>query len=159
MDLCYGTYSAKKQRDWKKPGTSPKGLMLGLHRETHRYFLEPVSGTKHIISIYRRFLTFVGNVLKSKKRPLRKLCSSVLSDCRSTTGRNLRKLMLRFDAGIFEELKGNVQKKSIYKEANVHDLWKIESIKDLVEAKFDRSILPNFTSNEIDDLRDHISTC
>ena len=153
----FGKEAERLEKSWN----ISQRLMLGLHRETHRYFLEPVSDTRHIIfHLYKRFSTFITNIHKNKKRPLRILCSAVQSDCRSTTGRNLRKIMKLFDAATFEELHENLKKKNtVYKEANVQDLWKIEAVKDLVEAKFDKTILPNFTTNEIDDLRDHISTC
>ena len=134
--------------------------MLGLHRETHRYFIEPVSQTKHIIfNLYKRFVKFVDCMKKSKKMSLRILCDKVIADCRSTAGRNMRTLMLRFNAEIFEELRRNVLKDSTYKEVNENDLWKIKAVKDLIDAKFDRAILPNFEVNEIDDIRNYISTC
>ena len=45
-----------------------------------------------------------------------------------------------------------------YQEADVNDLWKIEAVKDLTEAMYDNTILPNFTRDEISDIRDHIAT-
>ena len=45
-----------------------------------------------------------------------------------------------------------------YKIADVNDLWKIKAVKDLIDAKFDQTILPYFTTNEIDELRDYLST-
>ena len=135
-------------------------LMLGLHRESHRYFIEPVSGTKHIIfHIYKRFVKFLSQMISSKKRVLRSLCNIVMNDCLSTTGRNVRKLQLLFNSGTFAELQQDVKKKREYKEADVNDLWKIEAVKDLTEAMHNNTILPNFTKNEISDIRDHIATC
>ena len=106
---------------------------------------------------YRRFSTFINRILQSKKRPLRILCGTVLNDCRSTTGRNLRKLMVRFDAGNLKELGDHMKKMPEYKIADVNDLWKINAVKDLIEAKFDQTILPYFTPNEIDELCDYLS--
>ena len=91
----FGNEAERLEKTWN----ISQRLMLGLHRETHRYFLEPVSETKHIMfQLYRRFSTFINHILQSKKRPHRILCGTVRNDCRSTTGRNLRKLMVRFDA-------------------------------------------------------------
>ena len=67
--------------------------------------------------------------------------------------------MIRFDAGTLKELKDNIKKTPVYKTVGSHDHWKIQAVKDLVDAKFDHDILPNFTTNEIDDLRDYLSTC
>ena len=47
----------------------------------------------------------------------------------------------------------------MYKTVGSHDLWKVQAVKDLVDAKFNHNILPNFTTNEIDDMRDDLSTC
>ena len=152
----FGKEAVRLEKTWN----ISQRLMLGLHRETHRYFIEPVSDTRHIIfHLHKRFLTFVTNLRKSKKRPMRILCRTVLGNCRSTTGRNFRNLMLRYNAGTLKELTCRLMKKATYKEASENDLWKIEAVKDLIDAKYDDSILPNFTSDEIDDLRDHISTC
>ena len=135
-------------------------LMLGLHRETHRYFLEPVSGTRHIMfNLYKRFLTFVQNIMKHKKQPSRILCNVVLADVRSTTGSNFRRLMLRYEAGTFEELVQQMKMSWEYKQVENNDQWKIKAVSDLIEAGLDSSTLPNFTRREINELRDYISTC
>ena len=70
-------------------------IMMDIPRNTHRYFLEPLTGTQHIhFSLYRRFLKFVNNIKNSKKSTMRHMLSVIKHDCRSTTGRNLRNLML-----------------------------------------------------------------
>ena len=135
-------------------------LMLGLHRETHRFFIEPVSGTKHIIyQIYKRFVRFVSQMLRSEKTALSSLCCKLLKESRSTTGKNIRRLMILFDSGSYSELEKNVMKDVPYVAADEKDEWKIEAVKDLTEAKFDGDILPNFTSTEIDEIRQYIATC
>ena len=135
-------------------------LMLGLHRETHRFFIEPVSGTRHIIyHIYKRFVRFVSMMLKSKKAALRNLCCKLLKDCRSTTGKNIRRLMILFDCGTFRELEKSVVKAIPYVAAEEGEKWKIEALKDLTEAMFDGEVLPHFTRMEIDDIRQYLATC
>ena len=151
----FGNEAERLEKTWN----ISQRLMLGLHRETHRYFLEPVSETKHIMfQLYRRFSTFINHILQSKKRPLRILCGTIRNDCRSTTGRNLRKLMVRFNAGNLKELGDHMNTMPEYKIADENDLWKINAVKDLIDAKFDQTILPYFTTNEIDELRDYLST-
>ena len=152
----FGTEAKRLEKTWNVS----QRLMLGLHRETHRYFIEPVSGTKHIMfHIYKRFVRFVSQILRSKKPALRSLCFKLMNDSRSTTGKNIRKLMIRFSSGTYNELVKNVKKDVPYMPALEADLWKIEAVKELTEAKFDNSVLPNFTIAEIDDIRKHISTC
>ena len=135
-------------------------LMLGLHRETHRYFLEPISQTKHItFHLYKRFVKFINQMMGSKKKVLRILCKNTLTNCKSISGRNIRRLMLRYGAGNFKELCINIKTNQDYRPTTEDNLWKITAVKDLIDAKYDNSILPNFTNEEIDCLRDYISTC
>ena len=67
--------------------------------------------------------------------------------------------MIRFNCGTYTELEKNIKKDTPYMPADEKDLWKIEAVKELTEAKYDNSILPSFTVAEIDDIRLHISTC
>ena len=81
-------------------------LMLSLHHETHRFLIEPLSETKHImLSLYKRYIKFTKNLSQSKKGPLRNLYNLITYDCRSTTGSNSRQLMLCLDVRQLEELK------------------------------------------------------
>ena len=85
--------------------------MLGLPRESHRYFIEPVSGSTHIMfHLYKRFVNFVWCLKKSKKLPLRVLCDEIIHNARSTTGSNIRHLMLRYNGGTFDELRESIRK-------------------------------------------------
>ena len=62
-------------------------ILLGIPRNTHRYFIEPLSGTTHImLSLFKRFLNFINLIKNSLK--------GILNNCQSTTGCNLRKLLL-----------------------------------------------------------------
>ncbi len=116
----FGKEAERLEKSWNVA----QRLMLGLHRETHRYFIEPISQTKHIIfQIYKRFVKFVAQVRSSKKIALRILCNNVMRSCKSTTGKNIRRLMIRYDAGTFEELQKNVKMDSVYKIADEVDLW------------------------------------
>ena len=133
--------------------------MLSLHRETHRFFIEPLSETKHImLSLYQRFINFTQKLSQSKKAPLRNLYISVKYDCRSTTGGNLRRLMLRLGVGQPDELNADIIGQAKYKDNPTDDEWKIHGAKDLIEAKHDKSILPNFSTNEIVILLDYFIT-
>ena len=69
-------------------------ILLGLPRQAHRYFIEPLSGGRHIkFLLYERFIKFVESIKSSKKKVLRKTMDTLKRECRSTTGRNMRNLM------------------------------------------------------------------
>ena len=68
--------------------------MFRLDRTTHRYLIEPVSRTPHIkISLLKRFMNFTNKLMCSRKTAAKNLFKIIRHDCRSTTGRNLRKIM------------------------------------------------------------------
>ena len=89
--------------------------MLSLHRETHCFLIEPLSETRHImLSLYKRYIKLTKNLSQSKKGPLRNLYNLIKYDCISTTGSNLRRLMLRLDVRQLEELNADIIGQAIY---------------------------------------------
>jgi hypothetical protein len=69
--------------------------MLNIDFQTHRYLIEPLSCRRHIkFSLLKRFLTFIEKIKDSKKTPITTLLTSIKQDVRSTTGKNLRNIML-----------------------------------------------------------------
>ena len=64
--------------------------MYSLPRETHRFFVEPISGETHLKkTLIKRFLKFIESIKNSKKIALKNLFYCIKDDCRSITGRNL----------------------------------------------------------------------
>ena len=152
----FGKEAQRLEKTWN----ISQRLMLGLHRETHCYLIEPISETKHIIMhLYKRFVSFINSVMKNKKLPLQLLCDVISNDCRSTTGGNLRRLMIRCGAGSFKELIQYRWQNDEYMKTEDINLWKIEAIKDLIEARYDDDVLPRFTKNEVNSIVDYLSTC
>ena len=134
-------------------------LMFSLHHETHRFFIEPLSESKHImLSLYKRFIKFTQKLSQSRKAPLRNLYSSVKYDGRSTTGSNLRQVMLRLGVCQPDDLDGDIIGQAKYKDIPAEDEWKIQGAKDLIEAKHGRNILPNLSTDEIEVLLDNFTT-
>ena len=95
--------------------------MLSLPRKTHRYLIEPLTETKHIIkSLWYRFLKFVDNIANGTKNVLRKMLDIVKFDTRSVTGRNLRHMRL---------MTANCNEKDLnvydvpYQEVPTQELW------------------------------------
>lgn len=105
-------------------------IMLDLPRKTHRYFIEPLSDTKHIIkSIKLRFLNFIESIKRSRKEVLRCVLRIIEHDCRSITGRNLRKLnMEAIDVVQYINDKP-------YKDVRTEDTWKINFMKEIMDIK------------------------
>ena len=87
----FGSEATRLEKTWN----ISQRMMLKLPRNSHRYFVEPLSQTPHIMrSLYGRFLKFVGAIAQSRKKVLRNILKYVKYDCRTTTGGNLRHMML-----------------------------------------------------------------
>ena len=57
--------------------------MINIPRQTHRYFLEPISKTSHIISLCARFVKFVNKIGSYNKASMINLLNTVMYDCQS----------------------------------------------------------------------------
>ena len=69
--------------------------MFNLHHSTHRYFIEPLSETRHIkLALIKRFIKFTQNITNSTKTQMRTLYNCIRKDCNSITGNNLRRIMI-----------------------------------------------------------------
>ena len=126
-------------------------IMLSLPRTTHRYFIEPLSKTPHIIkSLKTRFLNFISKIYKSKKEVLRRVLSSIERDCRSTTGRNIRKLKLQLDD--FDQRRIIEFCNKPYIEVPIGDEWKLNMAKEIINIKSDTLIVNGISQKELDDI-------
>ena len=68
--------------------------MYDLPWETHKFFIEPLSGCPHISRILvKRYMSFINAIRNSKKMALRQLFMAIKYDTRLTTGWNLRYIM------------------------------------------------------------------
>ena len=126
-------------------------IMLSLPRTTHRYFIEPLSKTPHITkSLKTRFLNFISKIYKSKKEVLRRVLSSIEHDCRSTTGRNIRKLKLQLDD--FDQRRIIEFCNKPYIEVPIGDEWKLNMAKEIINIKSDTLIVNGISQKELDDI-------
>ena len=70
-------------------------LMLDIPRESHRRLIEPLSDTTHLKTILiKRFLLFLQQIRNSSKIACKFLLETICLDTRSTTGSNLRRILL-----------------------------------------------------------------
>ena len=151
----FGNEAMRLEKSWNVS----QRVMLGIHRKSHRYFIEPLSDTKHIMfSLYKRYVTFVDSITSSSKSIMRKMLSVVRHDCRSNTGRNLRKLMQIAGKSRIEDLRRNDFDELKYNEIPVGEEWKINIAAELIQVKNRDMDVENFTYDEINDILTHIVT-
>ena len=57
-------------------------ILLGIPRNTHRYSIEPLSGTPHImLSLFKRFLNLINSIKNSSKGILYNMLNIIKYDC------------------------------------------------------------------------------
>ena len=131
-------------------------ILLGIPRTTHRYFIEPLSGTPHImISLYKRFLNFISSIKTSSKSILKNMLNLIKDDCQSTTGRNLRKLLLLTPKIRTEELSSDDLKKMWFYDVPPEELWKVRLAKEIMEVR-NKNLDVNLNTASLNDIMEDI---
>ena len=126
-------YSSRSFEKLEKTWNVSARIMLNLPRNTHRYFVEPLTKTHHVTkSIWSRFIRFISSVAKGKKKALRRVLGAIKDDVRSTTGKNIRYLRLKSANFSLKDL--NVYEKP-YKEVPENERWRLSMIEELIDTK------------------------
>ena len=117
---------------------------------THTWLLSVISGRPHVkIVLLKRLLKFITMVQDGNKI---NILSSIQEDCRSTTGSNLRSLMLALGASNVRELTPSLVSSLVYSRVPVGQEWRTSMLEELLAAREDGGVLEDFTSQEINDL-------
>ena len=123
-DMLYNTWSVSVRK------------MFGLDRCTHRYLIEPISDMQHIkMSLMQRFVGFTRKLSSSRKDILRHAFKVFKTDCRSTTGSNLRNIMLECNMSTIDTLSQTAIRGLEFRPTPKDDEWRIHIIRDLLEIR------------------------
>jgi len=134
-------------------------VMFGLDRKTHRYFIEPLRKRQHIKwALILRFLTFTKRLKESPKTQLSMLYQVIRNDCRSTTGRNIRRIENIFNGKPFEEIRETNIRKKEFMPTPEEEKWRIPLVKELIEVKYNQLVLEGFSRSQIEDILYDICT-
>ena len=127
-------------------------VMSKLPYQTHRYLIEPISGTSHMkLKILKNYLGFIGQVRESPKHVLRQLYSLTRLDARTVTGQNLRNILLLTDKLHVDQLNQSVVSDIKYHEIEPNDLWRINIVKEIIDIKHGNLVKPDgWTEEELD---------
>ena len=119
-------------------------------RTTHTWLLDTISGRPHIkATLLKRLLKFIKMVQDGNKI---NILNSIQEDCRSTTGSNLRSLMLALGASNVREPSPDMVSGLVYSEVPAGQDWRSSLLGELLDAREDNEVLKDFTSQEINDL-------
>ena len=127
-------------------------IMYDLPYETHRCLIEPLSGTHIKRILINRFLNFLKQIINSKKNVTKVLLNTIKYSVKSTTGRNLRKIMLLTGKSNIEELNEIKIDELEYHPAKEEDRWKLSVIDECIDIKFGKLNIDGFNKEEIEDI-------
>ena len=131
--------------------------MFDLPRDAHCYFIEPISEYVHLRSILiKRSLKFVEQLEKTKKSALKG--DMIKEDCRSTTGSNLRKIMILLGKETTASLVNSDASGISYAPVPVSETWRINFVQELIEIKNGDYEVKGFSHDEINEILNDICT-
>ena len=101
-------------------------IMADLPLQTHRYLIEPVASARHMkITLIKNFLGFIRSVKESKKPVLRELYNLTKDDVRTTTGANLRYILLLTNKLNVDDLHPGLVDSIQYHKIEEKEKWRI----------------------------------
>jgi hypothetical protein len=150
---CLWNLFSREMEMLEKTWNTSFRVMYNLPRETHRYFVEPISRKPHARNmILKRFLRFTELILKSNKSSLIRVFKMIRRDVQSVTGNNLRKIMIMTGKSDIEDLCAKDISKVEYAPVPLEDKWRIDLLNELIDVKYGNSMVENLNNDEIDDL-------
>ena len=128
--------------------------VFNLPYQTHRYLIEPVSGTSHLFTcLNNRFIKFYNTLCDSDKPIIRNLKCIQENDMRSTFGSNIRNICLSTACDKLDYRARNVKYHSIPDLDN----WRVSLINDLLNYK-NNQLQFIYNSQELSTMMD-FATC
>ena len=128
--------------------------MWELAFQTHRYLLDPVSGGQGFrLQLVKKYLSFISRIMKSPKQVLKQLLHITKNDVRTTTGANLRNILLMTDHSNVNDLKVNSIENIKISEIKSEDKWRVNLIQEVINMKHENLIIPaGWTIPELEEL-------
>ena len=134
-------------------------ITLDLPLTTHRNLLETVTGCRHLHSVLcSRFLGFIEKVRASQKTIPKLLLSHIMYDVRSTTGSNLRNIMLETDKDDIAILSKSDSEQVKYHPLSKDDEWKKEALIELLDIREGQLEINGLINDEIQQMIETICT-
>ena len=130
-------------------------IVLNVDRCTHRYLIEPVSGTLHLKTMLAsRYATFYNSLILSKKLPVRFLARLSENDNRTVLGRTLSTLCNQLEEDDLSCINSTVIKKKLcYRAPPEDDLWRLSLGSEWLQIRDGNELEDKgFTMQECSDL-------
>ena len=105
-----------------------------------------------------RFIGFMKRLASSRKSVLRHAFKVFSKDCRSTTGANLRNILLESGALLFEQLSMSDIKRIEFHPTPAEEQWRISVINDLIDIRDGMDDDIGWTKDDIDETLEYLCT-
>ena len=149
----FGRESEMLYNSWNKSVR----LMFDVPLTTPRYFLEPLAGEKHLkITLMKRFLNFIQQIERSTKLLPNVLLQAIKRDCRSTTGSNLRSIMLLTSKDDILKLVPSDALEIMFEPVLKKNEWKIDILMELLDVRHGQAGVENLTTFEVEEILHYI---
>ena len=130
-------------------------IVLNVDRCTHRYLIEPLSGTLHLKTMLAsRYATFYHSLILSNKLPVRFLARLSENDNRTVLGKTLSTLCNQLEEDDLSCVNSTVIKNKLcYRAPPEDDLWRLSLGSELLQIRDGNELeLKGFTKQECSDL-------
>ena len=125
--------------------------MFNLPLTTHRYLIEPISGTRHLKKILiQRFISFLHQISNSTKIATKQLLSFILTDTRSNTGSNVRQILRLTNRYNWKDVKKSDIDAIDYHDISEHEKWRVSLISDLLELQMNNVTIDGFSFEDLE---------
>ena len=133
-------------------------IMFNLPWATHRNLIEPLTGMPHIRRILIwRYLSFIKKIQKSKKTALTNLLNQAMNDVRTTTGSNLRWIMLHAGNNTIDEVL-NSKVDVEYHKLDEEQLWRADMLRELIDVRNDVKSIEEMENDDLEDILEFLCT-
>ena len=135
-------------------------VMADLPFSTHRYLIEPITEQPHMsITLIRTYIKFILSIKNSTKPVLRQLYCIAKNDVRTTTGANLRNILLKTTLLNVDDLQPSTVQQIRYKAIKYEDMWRIPIIQEALDMKYGDINPPDgWTTEELNDILEFACT-
>ena len=97
--------------------------------------IEPLIGSQHVSrTLVKRFMSFISSIKKSGKPIIIQLLDLIKRDTRTTTGFNLRTIMILTGKKSIEELEAGPSDFA-YHPIDPNEAWRVKFIKEIINVK------------------------
>ena len=134
--------------------------IFSVPKETHRFFIEELSGSTHPKVLMASRLVGFHKMMKTSERPIINLMATITeNDCRTVHGLNLKRISKECNTAMIDLAPIVVKQNMKYKCVPKTEEWKIPVLNELLEIKiFSDKSLPAKEQDELNEMIKIIST-